>query len=438
VLSIKKILIGTLVVKLIIGAWLPLFSDETYYWFWSHHMQLSFYDHPPFVAWLYWLGHPLESFGNAVRWPGIIFGHGTLVILAKLIEPYVDEKKLKLFLIFFLLNPLVGWGSLAVLPDTPLLFFWCLSLFCLLRFINTLKWQWGLALGTALGLGFCSKYHIVVFVLIALVWLIWTWQWRKIPLSAVAACIVSGLIFSLPVLIWNYQNDYDSFRFQLNHGLGVAKYNPRWAFDFTLTHLGLIFPTTLFVIFKSKLKRETDWLYYFGFGPLLFFLLSSLKGRPEANWPSIAYPAILALSFVVSEHVNWARKTIALWAVLFVLVIAQVAYPWIPVAEDKLKTNELVEYDILIKVAESYTPFYASSLQMASTLSYKMRVPIYKLKGVGRRDFFDYLEESEPKTDGFFVAFRQWDQLPAWASEYKVVNQIVINPTFTLLELKKN
>ena len=31
-------------------------SDETYYWLWSRHMALSFYDHPPVVAYLIGLG----------------------------------------------------------------------------------------------------------------------------------------------------------------------------------------------------------------------------------------------------------------------------------------------------------------------------------------------------------------------------------------------
>ncbi|MEQ1878370.1 MAG: glycosyltransferase family 39 protein, partial [Bdellovibrionia bacterium] len=182
--KVWKLWLITLAVKLVIGAWLPLFSDETYYWFWSHFPRLSYYDHPPFVAWLYWLGHSLEGFGQAVRWPGIIFGHLSLLVWLKLFEPYLDPNRLKFYLFFYLLNPLVGWGSLAVLPDTPLLFFWPLSIYFLLRLLETRDWRWGLAIGAALGLGFTSKYHMVLFVPVAVVWLTWTWQWPKIPLLA--------------------------------------------------------------------------------------------------------------------------------------------------------------------------------------------------------------------------------------------------------------
>ncbi|MEO8991685.1 MAG: glycosyltransferase, partial [Nitrosospira sp.] len=40
-----------------------LIPDEAYYWNYAQHMDLSFYDHPPMVAWLIWLGTAI--FGNS-------------------------------------------------------------------------------------------------------------------------------------------------------------------------------------------------------------------------------------------------------------------------------------------------------------------------------------------------------------------------------------
>ena len=40
-----------------------LIPDEAYYWAYAEHMDLSFYDHPPMVAWLIWLGTAI--FGNS-------------------------------------------------------------------------------------------------------------------------------------------------------------------------------------------------------------------------------------------------------------------------------------------------------------------------------------------------------------------------------------
>ena len=52
-----------------------LIPDEAYYWNYAQHMDLSFFDHPPMVAWLIWLGTGLfgdNEFG--VRVGAVICG----------------------------------------------------------------------------------------------------------------------------------------------------------------------------------------------------------------------------------------------------------------------------------------------------------------------------------------------------------------------------
>src|SRR5262245_56411633 len=50
------------------GAWLaltlPVFAQEAYYWAYAQHPDLSYFDHPPMVAWLIWFGTLL--FGDGV------------------------------------------------------------------------------------------------------------------------------------------------------------------------------------------------------------------------------------------------------------------------------------------------------------------------------------------------------------------------------------
>jgi hypothetical protein len=48
---LQKIFWISLILKLALAAVIPLTNDEAYYWVWAQHMQWSFYDHPPFVAW---------------------------------------------------------------------------------------------------------------------------------------------------------------------------------------------------------------------------------------------------------------------------------------------------------------------------------------------------------------------------------------------------
>jgi 4-amino-4-deoxy-L-arabinose transferase-like glycosyltransferase len=60
-----------------LAALVPPFDDELYYWCWSRDLQLSYYDHPPMVAYLIRLS--TELFGDtilAIRLPGVLSGMG--------------------------------------------------------------------------------------------------------------------------------------------------------------------------------------------------------------------------------------------------------------------------------------------------------------------------------------------------------------------------
>ena len=40
------------VVRLVLAAVVPLVPDEAYYWEWSRHLALGYFDHPAAIAWL--------------------------------------------------------------------------------------------------------------------------------------------------------------------------------------------------------------------------------------------------------------------------------------------------------------------------------------------------------------------------------------------------
>lgn len=126
--QIKKLFWISLAVKLLLAALLPLTNDEAYYWVWSQHLQLSYDDHPPFVAWLFWIGDHLPQIGTSVRWPGVLLAHGTLFVWLKILEPFLDVNQRREWMWLALLSPLMGGSAILVTPDLPLMFFYALSL----------------------------------------------------------------------------------------------------------------------------------------------------------------------------------------------------------------------------------------------------------------------------------------------------------------------
>ncbi|UXR65812.1 glycosyltransferase family 39 protein [Bdellovibrio bacteriovorus] len=427
----------SLVVKLVLSALIPLSADEAYYWVWSQRPQLSYFDHPPLVSWLFYLGHIFEPLMHAVRWPAVIFGHLLIGIWILLLKDRLPWDKIKIWIYLVLLSPLLGFGSLIVTPDLPVMTFWSLALLLTVHALEKKDLPSYLGLGIALGLGFCAKYHIVLFVPCLLAYLTFEKRWKDVRFSGVFATIIAGLIFSSPVIIWNAQNGFASFEFQIKHGLERTSYNPEWTVSYILGQILILFPLIFWAALRAHVPRNLRWLLYFGWGPLLFFLLTSFRALVEANWPIIAYPAVLATALFHQKIQKWARVSVAFWGLIIVLVISTLFTPSLRKLSDKVE--EPYVFQKLSSIAYEYSPLYASSYQMASSLWYFSKVPVFKLKDISRFDFFDTLPEAQPQGNVFYLVKRKTNGLPKWISEqqWQMKEIKTISPDFVVLEFTR-
>lgn len=398
-----------LVLKLCLAALIPLSNDESYYWVWGHHLDWSYFDHPPMVGWLFAL---VRIFGDAtaiVRWPGVLLGHATILLWREILKQHFTsssvespEERERFWLIFVGVSPLFGVGSIIITPDIPLVFFWSLALLLLMRMLNEKKLSTYLAFGAALGLGFISKYPMVLFVPIAFIWLFASGEWRKLNWSWVPLVTLVGVLFCAPVLYWNAKHEWASFAFQLNHGLQSTNRTLEWPANFLLGQIGLLFPTVVWLVARRP-QRGLEFLFWFGWLPILFFLYTSFRAPAEANWPIMAHPALLSLAVLSAKNLRPLKWTAGIWLTVTLIAISESLVHWLPLPEDKLKTYEFHRYDSLILPAQKYQPFYLGSYQMAADVSFKLRRDFYKLKGMNRRDVYDFLPQSTPDSDRFWL-----------------------------------
>ncbi len=333
-----------------------LVADEAYYWEWSRRLALSYFDHPPMVAYL--IALTTKLFGDtttAIRLGAIVLAGATSLLIYDLGRQMLSARTafaamavLNSTLIFFV-------GSLIITPDTPQIFFWALGINLCWRALHRRNLGHWILGGAAVGLGLLSKYTFVLFIPSLFLFLILSRDdrhWLKKPGPYLMA-ICAFLVF-LPVIIWNYQQNWVSFAFQLNHGLGNTKTaSLRWLADFLAGQTAMVSPV-LFVAFLGAIgiefikgmkshRKETLFLSTFSAFVFFFFLLISLRSKVEANWPVPAYLTgflLLSCSYDRNRR-KWkyapllAGFGVTLSIVITSIALAQVYFPFLPLEAGK-------------------------------------------------------------------------------------------------------
>lgn len=401
----------SLVVKLTIASILPLSADESYYWVWSQFWKLSYFDHPPMIAWFFKVGDIFLS--NFVRWPGVIFFHLSFLLWFKFLKPHLNEKQISNWFYLCLLCPLTGLGSIILTPDLPLFVFFSVSLFFFFKAQSTKILRDYSLFGAALGLAFLSKYTIVIAAILILADLFYEKKWVHLKWRPLLAVLMTGLFFSLPVLIWNWQNEFKSFSFQLRHGLGENTWQWQWTVEYILGTFLIIFPLNLIRSFQSPRFHLRTFFYIVGFGGVIFFLFSSFKGAVELNWPSIFIPCLLVLS-ARSFKKNDLKINLAYWSVLYSLIFILGLSGLSQGLKEKL--TEPYKTQSWLSLPFEFQPLYASTYQLASLLWWRSQYPVYKLPGMSRYDFYDEIAAPPITAKVFYLLVEKDNNLPDWIS----------------------
>lgn len=416
-----KIFWISLLFKLVLAYFLPLLPDEAYYWVWSHHLQLSYYDHPPMIAWLFRMGHFFEPFGHAIRFPAVIFLHLALITWKEIFNQLkLPTEALHRFLILILLVPYLGFGSVILTPDLPLMFFWPLSFYFFIRILQNSKWSDYALLGTSLGLGFLSKYHIVLFLICAVIYLTCEKKWNVIRWKYVGLTIILGFIFSLPVIAWNVGNNFLSFAFQLKHGLKADHWNWMWPVEYTVGQMFMLIPPLLFYFFKNRKVELLKPFYYFTVVVLGFFLLTSFRSSVEMNWTLMAFPTFFALVAVIDIPKRTFRSVLSILAVFNIFLIGSMFSGHYLHG----KIFEPFFFESQKGKVEKHKPLYGINYQISSSLWYFSKTPVYKLEDASRFDFFDTLKMKRPEEKVFYVFKEKTNEYPDWI--YKLTPKIEI------------
>jgi 4-amino-4-deoxy-L-arabinose transferase-like glycosyltransferase len=231
--------------------------------------------------------------------------------------------------ILLLTVPSFAGNSFLMTPDTLLAVCWVLGIFTSWKAIKGHRpVLWWCLTGVVCGLGLLSKYNMILFFLgLGLYWLIEPQHRRNVFLGTLGAGLIALCLFS-PVLIWNLENDWLSFRFQLAHGFESE--GP--AFYITLAEYagGLLLAATPFLAIMSFYSAgrvffmkdsPSRFLASFFWAVIVFFGLSALRTSVGPNWPMLAFFS----GFVLCARdwdvfPKWLRYSAAAFVALYALV----------------------------------------------------------------------------------------------------------------------
>ncbi|UCE64896.1 MAG: glycosyltransferase family 39 protein [Candidatus Zixiibacteriota bacterium] len=236
-----RFLMAITVFRLGYALFLPVAPQEAYYWNYSRHAALSYFDHPPLAAYFIKLTTLLGVSGFSVHLAALVLSFLTSVVIYRLASMLFDDKTAFWSAVAINLTFIYALGSMIITPDTPMLLFWCLSMLACCSIDRERGTIWWVLLGFFIGAGFMSKYSMVFAGLGAFLYFILSRKrikWFRTFRPHVA--LIVALITTLPVLFWNYQNGWASFAFQTGRRAGeISGLRLDFFFGFLGTVIGI-------------------------------------------------------------------------------------------------------------------------------------------------------------------------------------------------------
>lgn len=305
-----------------------LFDDESYYWVYSRFLDWGYFDHPPMIAALIKAGYAIFHNELGVRLFIIVLNTATIFFVQQL----TGKKDDRLFYAVALSIVVAQIGGILAVPDIPLLFFVVLFFWLYDRFLQNTNFINALLLGICMALLLYSKYHGVLVIFFTLLSNPKLFTNRY---TYVAALV--GVVLFVPHLYWQYRHNFPSVQYHLFER-NASDYRFKFTTEYLIGQIAFAGPVIgwflLWAAFRYRpVSHLEKALKYTLAGTYIVFLISTYKGRVEANWTVAAFIPLMVLShrYLAKNHhlQKWLYRSLP---VTLVLVLAARLYfmSWFP------------------------------------------------------------------------------------------------------------
>ncbi|MEQ9064678.1 MAG: glycosyltransferase family 39 protein [Vicingaceae bacterium] len=357
--------------NLVQASFTPIARDEAYYWMFGQHLDWGYFDHPPFVALMTYLGSALFNGVLGVRFLTLIMATTTAYFIWLLIPESnrQNHRSLLVFSLVFLANPLFNLYGFITTPDAPLLFFSAAYFLAFQRFTKNQSFLNSLLLGFLMSALIYSKYHGILVILISVLSHI---QLFKKPWIYVSAFV--GVVLYTPHLIWQYDHHFVSFNYHLFYR--STRFDVLNILDYLL-NLVLVLNPVMLPFFIAGIRKTRGFIQsrlltsiFWGF--FLFFLLTSARGHVEPHWMAIAcIPYTIQLvNYITVDEGLWKKiKLAGIFSIAIISILRIVAFLPLPI-KSEFHVEKKEYFDAIKERAEGRKVVFVNSYTDAAKYSF--------------------------------------------------------------------
>ncbi len=328
----RAVAIGFIGLKVALLVLAHPFMDEAYYWLWGQHLTISYFDHPPLIGWTQMVASILGW--NVVSFRLFVFLTliGDLALLYGFARHFAGAAWRDTFwasAAIFATTPILFVTTNLALPDHLLVLFTLAAVYCVLRFnaawdAGAPRWRFLYLAAVAIGCATLTKYtgaFLAVGVVLTLAWHRRLLGVFRSPHFYLGALLI--LAMQVPVLIWNLQHDFASFRYITGGRNAVSVFDFEGLKGYLLGIPLVLSPFLVWPVLRFATRRDRDSLY----ARILFwmstaaFLVASFFAEIIVHYNLIAYVAALPFlaremrsRFLVAGHVLFGLLVAALLA----------------------------------------------------------------------------------------------------------------------------
>ena len=360
------ILLGaSVLIRGIIAGFIELGNDEVYYWTYAKFPALSHFDHPPMVGLVIQLFTLNLTFDSEffIRLASLVFGTLSTCLMF-LVGRQIKNPLTGFYAALLFTASLYGFilSGTFILPDTPQVFFWLLTLYFLIKSLpdrNLLpkSRKFLLLAGATAGLAMLSKYHSVFLITgVFFYMLFYNRRWFRAKESYGAMLIF--LLLCIPIILWNFENKFISFTFHENRvGITSSGLQPQYflteiagEFFYNNPVNVLIMVAAFFSLIRGRQFIGADYkriILWISVPLILVFLSFSLFRSTLPHWTGPGYLGFIfiAAAFLSEPKRSGSRIRLFPWPVVislaFIFIVAvagfgQIRYGWVPLNRWKL------------------------------------------------------------------------------------------------------